>query len=114
MPTHVYRQPSMSRLSRRLWSRILAPPRLICIRSGHLGVIFNSHRDEVAGCSERAYPSLKMEDAQRLLLIQNQQEAAQYAAEVRPPHRHRTSQLLMPRIAEYWPVCLLECRFSFI
>lgn len=38
-------------------------------------------RDEVAGCSERAYPSLKVDDAQRLLLIQNQQEAAQYAAQ---------------------------------
>lgn len=40
-------------------------------------------RDEVAGCSERAYPSLKVADAQRLLLIQSDQEASSFAAEVR-------------------------------
>lgn len=39
-------------------------------------------RDEVAGCSERAYPSLKVEDAQRLLLMQNSQDTCRYAAEV--------------------------------
>jgi hypothetical protein len=40
-------------------------------------------RDEVAGCSERAYRSLKVEDAQRVLLMPNSQETCHYAAEVR-------------------------------
>lgn len=40
-------------------------------------------RDEVAGCSERAYRSLTVEDAQRVLLMPNSQETCHYAAEVR-------------------------------
>jgi 26S proteasome regulatory subunit N12 len=38
-------------------------------------------RDEVAGCSERAYRSLTVEDAQRVLLMPNSQETCHYAAE---------------------------------
>lgn len=45
--------------------------------------VIDIRRDEVAGCSERAYRSLTVEDAQRVLLMPNSQETCHYAAEVR-------------------------------
>lgn len=71
----------------------------------------NNHycRDEVAGCSERAYPSLKVEDAQRLLLMQNSQDTCRYAAEVRAS-KHSELGLLpcLPATAHLKNVPLIE------
>ena len=39
-------------------------------------------RDEIAGCSERAYASLSVADAERLLLFPSKKEVLDYAAEV--------------------------------
>lgn len=42
-------------------------------------------RDEVASCSERAYASLTVADAQALLMLGSQAEAEAYAKQVRSP-----------------------------
>lgn len=39
-------------------------------------------REEVASCSERAYAQLTLSDAQAMLKLNNEQEAAAYATEV--------------------------------
>ena len=43
------------------------------------------HREEIAGCSERAYESLSVEDARKLMLFSSDQEAAAFAEEVGVP-----------------------------
>ena len=48
-------------------------------------------REEVAGCSEQAYPSLTVAEALRLLLFNSDQEASAFAAEV---SRYRTDPTL--------------------
>jgi len=42
-------------------------------------------RDEIAGCSERAYESLSTKEAKRLMLFNSDKELASYAKEVPPP-----------------------------
>ena len=44
-----------------------------------------AHREEIAGCSERAYESLSVDDARKLMLFASDQEAAAFAEEVRLP-----------------------------
>jgi hypothetical protein len=39
-------------------------------------------RDEIASCSERAYASLTLADAQRLMMFASAKEAAAYAQQV--------------------------------
>jgi 26S proteasome regulatory subunit N12 len=39
-------------------------------------------RDEIAECSERAYTSLSVADAKKLMLFRSDEEAAAYAKEV--------------------------------
>jgi 26S proteasome regulatory subunit N12 len=41
-------------------------------------------RDEIAECSERAYASLAVADARKLMLFSSDQEALAYAQEVTP------------------------------
>lgn len=63
-----------------------------------------SCRDEVAGCSERAYRSLTVEDAQRVLLMPNSQETCHYAAEVRADCSHIMFAVTMC----YWQILRLK------
>lgn len=39
-------------------------------------------RDEIAGCSERAYGHLSVAEAKKMLLFKNDKEVLDYAAEV--------------------------------
>ncbi len=41
------------------------------------------HRDEVAGCSEEAYASLKLEHARELLMFEDDEVTLDYTAQVR-------------------------------
>lgn len=40
-------------------------------------------RDEIASCSEAAYTSLKMADAQKLMMFNSQKDVEAYAKQVR-------------------------------
>lgn len=42
-------------------------------------------RDEIAGCSEKAYDSLSIKDAQQMMLFSSESELLQYIKEVKPP-----------------------------
>lgn len=46
-----------------------------------LDLLATTVRDEVAGCSERAYASLKMDDAQQLLMIRGDSDTSSFAKE---------------------------------
>ncbi len=45
-------------------------------------------REEIAGCSERAYESLSVADARKLMLFGSDQEATQFATEARRSRLH--------------------------
>lgn len=44
--------------------------------------LMHARRDEIADCSERAYSTLSLSDAKKLMLFKSDKEAAAYAAEV--------------------------------
>lgn len=45
-------------------------------------VNFVFYRDEIAGCSEKAYDSLSLNDARQMLLFSSDQELSEYINEV--------------------------------
>ena len=48
----------------------------------------HGRREEIAGCSERAYESLSVADARKLMLFPSDQEATQFATEARRLRLH--------------------------
>lgn len=45
-------------------------------------ICFKTSRDEIAGCSEKAYDSLSISDARQMLLFSSDQELLEYIKEV--------------------------------
>jgi 26S proteasome regulatory subunit N12 len=41
-----------------------------------------SHRDEIAGCSEKGYDSLSVSDAKQMLMFSSDQDLHEYITEV--------------------------------
>ena len=61
-------------------------------------------RDEIAGCSERAYGSLSVADARKLMLFASDDEATAFAEQVRCAHSgHQHIQALQYVFA--WRMC---------
>jgi len=62
----------------------IAPGYLIvwfCL-NGDAIVFFCSHRDEIAGCSEKGYDSLSVSDAKQMLMFNSDQDLHEYISEV--------------------------------
>lgn len=47
--------------------------------SGHIQVLINTIRSEIASCSERAYPSLPISNAKNLLFLDSEGAVVQFA-----------------------------------
>lgn len=45
-------------------------------------MFFCSHRDEIAGCSEKGYDSLSVSDAKQMLMFSSDQDLHEYITEV--------------------------------
>ncbi|ERN14062.1 hypothetical protein AMTRI_Chr01g111400 [Amborella trichopoda] len=60
-------------------------------------------RDEIAGCSEKAYDYLSIEDAKQMLMFSSDQELAQYVAEEHPEWEIRNGCVFFQKAKESAP-----------
>ncbi|KAL8231274.1 hypothetical protein R6Q57_001052 [Mikania cordata] len=57
-------------------------------------------RDEIAGCSEKAYDSLRVEDARQMLLLSSDQELFDYIKEEHPEWEVKNGWLVFNKVKE--------------
>lgn len=65
-----------------------------------MDVLAKTVRDEIAGCSEKAYDSLSVRDAQKMLLFSTEQELFEYVHEDHPEWEIKDSFIIFQRVKD--------------
>ncbi|RAL41315.1 hypothetical protein DM860_010109 [Cuscuta australis] len=68
-----------------------------------MDVLAKTVRDEIAGCSEKAYDSLSIKDAQQMLLFSSDQELLEYVTEEHPEWVVKDGLIIFQRVKDSAP-----------
>lgn len=80
-----------------------------------LGLEFFGGRDEIAGCSEKAYDSLSIKDARQMLLFSSDQELSDYINEVKIVARiFSNPTITLAYVTFQVGIWILPCKMSIL